>query len=1081
MSTRSKTRLAAASTSKDVIVKQEQKPKSRANKPAQPLKTESDQQEKENVKVKAPKGVSKAPSTKKNQHKVPEPQYCTCQRGDDGSPMVFCGGCSVWYHFDCVDLDEKSAGEINVYVCPSCAESTGLRTAMVWEGPEALEESVGAEPAPIKALKKKSVEPRPKRTTPVHLPSETEDDLSSADEYVAEDLKSKVKNGKRPIRRLSISSESATSDDGNARTRRVRAKISASPAPSHRIKRKNDHSSHTPPTKRLKPSNIDPIDDPTRKYCLGKLEELFRDIFLKYPHVRTQNGDDVNQAREKGIVEKPLDDLTEEEKTILLDESKEFAVELEKCVFDIYSEPDKHGNPSAGSNYKDRFRMLQFNLSKNDRVVIHRRIASFLITPKEISLMSSTDLANEETKESIKLAEKEALAYSILTPTAIPRAKITHKGLEDIEDVHGEVTSIQDQERARLEEEERRERERMERLRLRAQKRQRTASTSVPPESPVVHQDNSRWGAPPPVPLHAMSPSEDPLPSSPTTLDEGGPSSALSFGNTGLDATMYEPEIDLADFLNMDDETPTTESDTHASQVQETTDQPIVVDAPHSTDTPTSEPTTTTTIAPPATPTGISPFAAKSETPTSTSFNLNTLWTAPPKQEIHTPTPPPPPAAEQEPPQVNEEVKDMVLGSDTSEADDQDFDMFLDEKDQPMSAEALQATFDALPKVWSGKINMPLDSTIPQETPVIARQMGGRSLGHDSILWKTLFPSDLLRIDGRVPVENSGKFLLQMRMNATKELIAVAFSPASESNDIGFRLLSDFLIAKGRHGLVFPWGNRPKDYHPGRELYIIPLLSSDPLPDYMELLDELHLPKIRKFNYLVGIWVLNKGKLAPPPAPPTPSIPQLPLGIHLPKHNLSPPVVPVAPLSSPAPPPPLPATIAAEVASLTPEQIQLMIRTLSGNATIPLPLPTPPQPQPMPPPVPPQPHTSILPPGPSQPWTNPVHAYGGTYHPPLPPSSHINTPPPPPLPPHHTPHAPTSWDRDRRDYGHQPRPGSGYDRGGDRSGDRNGWRGRGRGRGRGGDIPNKPLDSGWPRRQRNDSGPPGPSSPGRRW
>lgn len=87
---------------------------------------------------------------------------------------------------------------------------------------------------------------------------------------------------------------------------------------------------------------------------MGKLEDLFRGIFLKYPHVRIENeGNDVNDlSRERGIVEKPLGDLTEEEKAELLNESKEFAVELEKCVFDIYSEPDKQGNPSAGSNYK---------------------------------------------------------------------------------------------------------------------------------------------------------------------------------------------------------------------------------------------------------------------------------------------------------------------------------------------------------------------------------------------------------------------------------------------------------------------------------------------------------------------------------------------------------------------------------------------------------------------------------------------------------------------------------------------------------------------------------------------------------
>ena len=92
---------------------------------------------------------------------------------------------------------------------------------------------------------------------------------------------------------------------------------------------------------------------------------------------------------------------------------------------------------------------------------------------------------------------------------------------------------------------------------------------------------------------------------------------------------------------------------------------------------------------------------------------------------------------------------------------------------------------------------MPLDSTIPQEVSVNARQVGGRSLEHDSFLWRILFPTDFLRIDGRVPVDNSSKFLLQMRMNSAKELIAVAFSPALGGEDVSFQILSDFLIAKG--------------------------------------------------------------------------------------------------------------------------------------------------------------------------------------------------------------------------------------------------------------------------------------------
>lgn len=91
---------------------------------------------------------------------------------------------------------------------------------------------------------------------------------------------------------------------------------------------------------------------------------------------------------------------------------------------------------------------------------------------------------------------------------------------------------------------------------------------------------------------------------------------------------------------------------------------------------------------------------------------------------------------------------------------------------------------------------MPLDSAIPQEVSVHAQQMGGRTLGGDSLLWRTLFPTDHLRIDGRVPVDKSAQYLTQMRLNPHKELIAVAFSPESETSASGFEMLSRYLIAK---------------------------------------------------------------------------------------------------------------------------------------------------------------------------------------------------------------------------------------------------------------------------------------------
>ncbi|EEB97061.1 hypothetical protein MPER_03698, partial [Moniliophthora perniciosa FA553] len=165
-------------------------------------------------------------------------------------------------------------------------------------------------------------------------------------------------------------------------------------------------------------TDSDSSEDPTRKYCRGKLEDLFRDIFLRYPYVRSTDG-------ETGGGDNGSKELSEDEKNMVLAQARQFAGDLEACVYELYAESDKSGHSSAGPKYKDRFRTLQFNLSKPDRVMIHKRIASAQITPKELSGMSSTDLANEELKQSIKIAEQEALEHSILQKITAPRAGIT--------------------------------------------------------------------------------------------------------------------------------------------------------------------------------------------------------------------------------------------------------------------------------------------------------------------------------------------------------------------------------------------------------------------------------------------------------------------------------------------------------------------------------------------------------------------------------------------------------------------------------------------------------------------------------
>jgi hypothetical protein len=241
---------------------------------------------------------------------------------------------------------------------------------------------------------------------------------------------------------------------------------------------------------------------------------------------------------------------------------------------------------------------------------------------------------------------------------------------------------------------------------------------------------------------------------------------------------------------------------------------------------------------------------------------------------------------------------------------------------------------------------------------------------------------------------------------------------------------------------------------------MIPLLQSEPLPEYMELLDELKLPMIRTSDYIVGIWILNKGKLAPLPLPPVSQGPQLPLPAFATTSTNAYPTPPLT-QSPPVPPSlsglPIPPAVVAEVASLTPEQIQNVIQTLASTTRLPFS-----QTQPW----------GNPPAFPNFPPQNPVGAYQS------PPQS-MNSPHSLGSP-HSQSHATSPYER-QQDYSREFR-GPPYD--GEPGGrGEQGWRGnnRGRGRGRGarGDgfdsSVRRPVDSGWPRRPRNEGPAGGPS------
>ena len=87
--------------------------------------------------------------------------------------------------------------------------------------------------------------------------------------------------------------------------------------------------------------------DAARKYCLTKLHELFRDIFLRYP-VLGEPADG-----EEPVADKKPEELSAEEKEQLGNKANRFATELEECIFELYGEPDaKTGKHGVGAKYK---------------------------------------------------------------------------------------------------------------------------------------------------------------------------------------------------------------------------------------------------------------------------------------------------------------------------------------------------------------------------------------------------------------------------------------------------------------------------------------------------------------------------------------------------------------------------------------------------------------------------------------------------------------------------------------------------------------------------------------------------------
>lgn len=311
--------------------------------------------------------------------------------------------------------------------------------------------------------------------------------------------------------------------------------------------------------------------------------------------------------------------------------------------------------------------------------------------------MSSTDLADERTKHDIELAEKEALEHSILQKITAPRAKITHKGFETIEDITGQRASDAKEEEERMEME-KRERER--------QARQRKAS---------VIKEGSPFTPVEPSPLSATFPGvNSPVTANNTAGDQASNVAAAS--STEVPPTTTGRPLVRAPFRPLFVPTlPEAPRDTAAPDegglsLSDLIDLDSAGSKEASTFVVKQEPIDSSanrTDSPEVTsPSGPSPFAPPQSAQAS-SFDLGSFWTAREK-EVDSASPPQEGIAEAEGEEKADNGSEEAMDIDESESHDDALDAILaqDKVKSPVETLLKQPNLSALPVVWTGHVSV---------------------------------------------------------------------------------------------------------------------------------------------------------------------------------------------------------------------------------------------------------------------------------------------------------------------------------------------------------------------------------------
>ncbi|KAG4305464.1 hypothetical protein PORY_001020 [Pneumocystis oryctolagi] len=201
----------------------------------------------------------------------------------------------------------------------------------------------------------------------------------------------------------------------------------------------------------------------------------------------------------------------------------------------------------------------------------------------------------------------------------------------------------------------------------------------------------------------------------------------------------------------------------------------------------------------------------------------------------------------------------IIQTQETSGTDfDPDIDRMINDDNDSTNTPPYSPSYDTIETniihpIWSGKLFM----ASVAEFNVVATQVAGPSLSIAQS-WREIL-QDKIIVDGRISVDKSTEYLCQQRYSSTKQLIVISFKPQSKEMQHAFERLYHYFYSRKRYGVLKPTTSAVKD------AYIIPLSPTDQLPEFIQLMDDVHISEEKRTEkYILGVFIVNKTSNLPP-------------------------------------------------------------------------------------------------------------------------------------------------------------------------------------------------------------------------